>query len=55
MTSHIKSVLIGCSVLIPVVEGRLGLGTWQGIYLCEHREHARARTILATVWGEERA
>ncbi len=55
MTSHIKSVLIGCSVLIPVVDGRLGLGTWQGIYLCEHRERARARTILATVWGEERA
>ncbi|MEN3026635.1 MAG: secondary thiamine-phosphate synthase enzyme YjbQ [Chlorobiota bacterium] len=53
MTSHIKSVLIGCSLLIPVVEGRLGLGTWQGIYLCEHRERARARSLIATLWGEE--
>ncbi len=54
MTSHIKSVLIGCSLLIPVVEGHLGLGRWQGIYLCEHRERARARTVLATLWGEAR-
>jgi secondary thiamine-phosphate synthase enzyme len=53
MTSHIKSVLIGCSLLIPVVEGRLGLGTWQGIYLCEHRQRARPRTLIATLWGEE--
>ncbi|MCS6966797.1 MAG: secondary thiamine-phosphate synthase enzyme YjbQ [Candidatus Kapabacteria bacterium] len=53
MTSHIKSVLIGCSLIIPVVEGQLGLGTWQGIYLCEHRERARARSLIATLWGEK--
>jgi secondary thiamine-phosphate synthase enzyme len=54
MTSHIKSVLLGCSLLIPVMDGRLGLGTWQGIYLCEHRERARPRTLIATLWGEGR-
>jgi secondary thiamine-phosphate synthase enzyme len=53
MTSHIKSVLIGCSLLIPIVGGRLGLGTWQGIYLCEHREWAPARKLWATLWGEQ--
>lgn len=53
MTSHIKSTLIGCSLLIPVVQGMLGLGRWQGIYLCEHRQLARGRQVVATIWGEE--
>jgi secondary thiamine-phosphate synthase enzyme len=52
MTSHIKNTLIGSSLNIPVTMGRLNLGTWQGIYLCEHRNHPRPRTIVITVTGE---
>lgn len=52
MTSHIKSSLLGCSVSIPVTNGRFNLGTWQGIYLCEFRNRARSRTIVITVTGE---
>ena len=52
MPAHIKSSLTGASLLLPVREGRLALGTWQGIYLCEHRDRGGARTVLATVWGE---
>jgi len=52
MTSHIKSTLIGSSVNIPVTNGRLNLGTWQGIYLCEHRNHGGARSIVITIYGE---
>lgn len=52
MTSHIKSSLLGCSVSIPVTDGRFNLGTWQGIYLCEFRNRARSRTIVITVTGE---
>jgi secondary thiamine-phosphate synthase enzyme len=52
MTSHIKSSLLGPSVTIPVSNGRLALGTWQGIYLCEHRERGGARRLTVTVWGE---
>ena len=52
MTSHIKSSLLGPSVTIPVSRGRLGLGTWQGIYLCEHRDRGGSRTVVATAWGE---
>ena len=51
MTAHIKNVLIGSSLQIPIVRGRLGLGTWQGIYLCEHRARPTARRILLTVLG----
>jgi secondary thiamine-phosphate synthase enzyme len=51
MTSHIKNVIIGSSLTIPITNGRLNLGTWQGIYLCEHRNYARNRTILATIIG----
>lgn len=52
MPAHIKSSLLGASVLIPVRKGRLALGTWQGIYLCEHRDYGGSRRLLITVWGE---
>jgi secondary thiamine-phosphate synthase enzyme len=52
MPAHVKSSVIGCSVMIPIREGRLALGTWQGIYLGEHRSNASRRTIVATIWGE---
>ncbi|KAF0810145.1 hypothetical protein A167_01176 [Alcanivorax sp. S71-1-4] len=52
MPAHIKSVLIGPSLTIPVSHGRLALGTWQGIYLCEHRDHGGGREIVATLNGE---
>ena len=52
MTSHIKSSLLGSSVNIPLQNGRLLLGTWQGIYLCKHRNHGGARNLVITVVGE---
>jgi len=52
MTSHIKSSLLGSNVNIPIQNGRLLLGTWQGIYLCEHRNHAGERNLVITVIGE---
>jgi len=52
MPAHVKSALLGCSVSIPIHEGRLRLGTWQGIYLCEHRAHGGRRRVVATIWGE---
>ncbi|MGI9540201.1 MAG: secondary thiamine-phosphate synthase enzyme YjbQ [Miltoncostaeaceae bacterium] len=52
MAAHIKASLLGPSLSIPVSEGRLALGTWQGIYLCEHRDRGGERSIVATVWGE---
>jgi secondary thiamine-phosphate synthase enzyme len=52
MPAHIKASLFGPSLTIPVTAGRLNLGTWQGIYLCEHRDSGGARTIVATVYGE---
>lgn len=54
MTSHIKSSLLGSSVSIPVTNGRLNLGTWQGIYLCEHRNHGGSRSITVTIIGEKK-
>ncbi|QIA64342.1 YjbQ family protein [Vibrio astriarenae] len=51
MPAHIKSSLLGASVSIPISHGRLALGTWQGIYLGEHRNHAGSRTIIATLQG----
>lgn len=51
MPAHVKSSLFGCSLLIPVAEGRLALGTWQGIWLCEHRDQAGERQLLLTAWG----
>ena len=53
MTSHIKSSLLGSSVDIPIKNGSLLLGTWQGIYLCEHRNLGGARQIVITVNGDE--
>lgn len=52
MTSHIKSSILGHSVTIPVTNGRFNLGTWQGIYLCEHRNHTRSRQLVVTVMGD---
>ena len=52
MPAHIKASLLGSSVTIPVTDGQLNLGTWQGIYLCEHRDHAPGRRITVTVQGE---
>jgi secondary thiamine-phosphate synthase enzyme len=51
MPAHIKSVLVGCELTVPVRDGALALGTWQGIYLCEHRDHAGPRHLLATLHG----
>jgi secondary thiamine-phosphate synthase enzyme len=52
MPAHLKSSLLGCSVLIPITDGELNLGTWQGIYLCEHRNYGGSRQLVITVWGE---
>jgi secondary thiamine-phosphate synthase enzyme len=52
MPAHVKSVLIGPSLSLPVRDGGLALGTWQGIYLCEHRDRGGARSLLATLHGE---
>ncbi len=53
MPAHIKSTLIGNSLTIPITNGKLNLGTWQGIYLCEHRNHVGSRKIVATIFGDE--
>lgn len=52
MPAHIKSSLLGHSVQIPIGQGQLKLGTWQGIYLCEHRDRASGRKLVLTVFGE---
>jgi secondary thiamine-phosphate synthase enzyme len=52
MPAHIKSVLLGCEMSLPIAQGRLQLGTWQGIYLGEHRNSANSRTLIATLGGE---
>jgi secondary thiamine-phosphate synthase enzyme len=52
MPAHIKASVLGPSLSLPVRDGRLALGTWQGIYLCEHRDDGGARRLLATLWGE---
>ncbi len=49
MPAHIKAALVGSSVSVPVTQGRLGLGTWQGIYLCEFRNRGGARRLVATI------
>ncbi len=54
MPSHIKSSLFGPSLTIPVRDGRLALGTWQGIYLCEHRDRSGRRRLVLTLHGEEK-
>lgn len=52
MPAHLKASVLGCSVMIPIRNGRLALGTWQGIYLCEHRDYGGNRQLMATAWGE---
>ena len=52
MPAHVKASLMGASVSIPVADGRLQLGTWQGIYLCEHRNRGGSRSLVITLFGE---
>ncbi len=52
MTSHIKASILGSSVTVPITNGRLNLGMWQGIYLCEHRNYGGARKIVVTLMGD---
>lgn len=52
MPAHVKSVVVGTSLSIPITNGRLNLGTWQGIYLCEFRNYGGARRVIATIIGE---
>jgi secondary thiamine-phosphate synthase enzyme len=54
MPAHVKAVLIGSSVSVPIEHGKLALGTWQGIYLCEHRNRGGRRRLVLTVQGERR-
>ena len=54
MPAHIKGALTGFDLTIPIRDGRLALGTWQGIYLCEHRNRGGARRLVVTLHGEER-
>ncbi len=51
MPAHLKSALLGSSVIIPIRNGKLALGTWQGVYLCEHRNHGGQRRLIITAWG----
>lgn len=52
MPAHLKASLLGASVTIPITNGKLALGTWQGIYLCEHRDFGGRRKLVITAWGE---
>jgi secondary thiamine-phosphate synthase enzyme len=52
MPAHVKASLLGPSLTLPVAGGRLALGTWQGVYLCEHRDHGGPRSLLVTLLGE---
>ena len=52
MPAHVKCSLLGSSVSVPIQDGQLALGTWQGIYLCEHRDHANKRRLVITGQGE---
>jgi len=52
MPAHVKSSLMGATLTLPLRDGAPVLGTWQGIYLCEHRDHGGSRRLTATVWGE---
>ena len=53
MPAHIKASLLGPSLTLPIARGRLALGTWQGIYLCEHRNRGGARSVVATIFGAD--
>ncbi len=52
MPAHLKATTIGCSVSIPIADGRLALGTWQGVYLGEHRDSPQIRKLVVTLHGE---
>ncbi|CAO3598952.1 unnamed protein product [Absidia cylindrospora] len=52
MPGHLKSGIVGVSLNIPITNGRLNLGTWQGIYLCEHRTHSSGRKVVVTIQGQ---
>lgn len=52
MTAHIKSTMVGTSLSIPITNGKFNLGTWQGIYLCEHRNSGGSRKLVVTIIGE---
>ncbi|RDH81636.1 MAG: hypothetical protein DIZ80_16330 [endosymbiont of Galathealinum brachiosum] len=52
MPAHIKSCILGSSLTIPISNGKLNMGIWQGIYLCEHRNHASGRELVATIQGQ---
>jgi secondary thiamine-phosphate synthase enzyme len=52
MPAHVKASLLGPSLTLPISSGRLAVGTWQGVYLCEHRDRGGSRSLLATLWGE---
>ena len=52
MPAHLKASLLGPALSLPVRDGRLALGTWQGVYLCEHRDRGGPRSLLVTLWGE---
>ena len=54
MPAHIKASILGSSVTVPVKDGRFNLGTWQGIYLCEHRNHGGPRKLIVTIIGEKK-
>jgi secondary thiamine-phosphate synthase enzyme len=53
MPAHVKSSLLGASLTIPISDGRMCLGTWQGIYLCEHRNHGGERSLILTIHGDQ--
>jgi secondary thiamine-phosphate synthase enzyme len=55
MPAHIKSSLLGCSLTIPITSGRLSMGTWQGVYLCEHRDQGGTRRLVVTIHGKRKA
>ncbi|MCS5624968.1 MAG: secondary thiamine-phosphate synthase enzyme YjbQ, partial [Candidatus Marinimicrobia bacterium] len=52
MPAHLKSSILGSSVSIPITDGKLNLGTWQGIYLCEHRNRGGSRKLVVTIQGK---
>jgi len=52
MPAHLKASMLGSSITVPIRNGRLALGTWQGIYLCEHRNAPHRRNLIITAWGE---
>ena len=53
MPAHLKSSILGSSISIPITDGQLNLGTWQGIYLCEHRNRGGSRSVIVTIHGDD--